>query len=45
MNKYYPGEPINIHTQPLINITQEKNRVIATKKGKVKLSLFCGNGE
>ena len=24
MKKYYPGEPINIHVQSLINIIQEK---------------------
>ena len=32
MKKYYPGEPVNIHTQSLINIMQEKNRVITTKR-------------
>ena len=31
--------------QPLINIIQENNWVITTKKGKSKLPLFCGNGE
>ena len=45
MNKYYPGKPVNIHIQPFINITQEKNCVITTKNGKGKLPLFCGNGE
>ena len=45
MNKDYPGEPINIHIQPLINIMQDNNRVITTKKGKGKLPIFCGNGE
>ena len=30
--KYYPGEPVNIHIQSLINIIQENNRVITTKK-------------
>ena len=45
MNKYYPGEPINIHIQPLINSMQEENWLITTKKDKGKLSLFCGNGE
>ena len=43
MNKYNPGEPINIYIQPLINIMQENNRVITTKRGKDKLPLFCGN--
>ena len=43
MNKYYPSEPVNIHIQTLIDIIQEKNRVITTKKGKGKLPLFCGN--
>ena len=45
MNKYDPVEPINIHIQPLMNIMQEKNRLITTKKGKGKLPLFRGNGE
>ena len=31
--KYYPGEPVNIHIQSLINIIQDNNRVITTKKG------------
>ena len=34
IEKYYPGKPVNIHTQSLINITQENNLVINTKKGK-----------
>ena len=38
--KYYPGELVNIHIQPLINIIQENNRVITTKKGKDKLPFF-----
>ena len=33
INIYYSGEPVNIHIQSLINITQEKNWVITTKKG------------
>ena len=45
IKKYYPGEPVNIHIQSLINITQEKNWGITTKKDKVKLLLSCGNGE
>ena len=45
MNKYYPGESVNIHIQSLINIMQDNNRVITTKKGKGRLPLFCGNGE
>ena len=32
MNKYYPGEPVNIHIRSLINIILENNRVITTKK-------------
>ena len=28
-----------------MNIIQENNRVITTKKGNVKLPLFCGNVE
>ena len=43
--KYYPGEPVNMHIQLLINIIQENNWVITTKKGKGKLPLFFGNGE
>ena len=33
MEIYYPGEPVNIHIKSLINIIQENNRVITTKKG------------
>ena len=33
MNKYYPGEPVNIHIQELINIIQDSNWEITTKKG------------
>ena len=43
--KYYPGEPVNIHIQSLINIIQERYWVIATKKGKGKLPLFWGHLE
>ena len=32
MNKYYPGEPVNIHIKSLINIMQENNWVITTQK-------------
>ena len=45
MNKYYPGEPVNIHIQSLINIMQDNNMVTTIKKVKSKLPLFCGNGE
>ena len=45
MKKIHSGEPVNIHIQSLINIIQENNWVITTKKGKNKLSLFCGNGK
>ena len=44
MKKYHPGEPVNINIRSLINIIQDNNWVISTKKGKGKLSLFCGNG-
>ena len=44
MNAYYSHEPVNIHIKPLINIIQENNRVITTKKGNGKLPLFCDNG-
>ena len=43
--EYYPGKPVNIHVQPLMNITQENNRVIIIKRGKGKVPLFFGNGE
>ena len=33
MNKHYPGEPVNIYIQSLINIMQENNWVITIKKG------------
>ena len=33
INRYYSGEPVNIHIQSLINIIQDNNRVITTKKG------------
>ena len=46
MNKYYPGEPFNIHIQSLINNMQDNNWVITIfKKCKGKLPLFCGTGE
>ena len=44
INIYYPGEPVNIHIQSLINIIQENNWVVTTKKGKGKLPIFHGNG-
>ena len=43
--KYYPGKPVNIYIQLLINSIQGNNRVIATKKGKGKLPLFRGKIE
>ena len=33
IKKYYPGEPVHIHIQPLINIIQEYNWVTSSKKG------------
>ena len=46
INKYYQGEPGNIHIQSLIDTIQENNWVITTKKkGRGKLPLFRGNGE
>ena len=45
MNKYDTGEPLNIHIQSFINIMQENNWEITTKKGKGKLPLFRGNGK
>ena len=41
--KYFPDETVNINIQPLINIIQENNWVITTKKGK--LPCFRSNGE
>ena len=43
VDRYYPGEPVNISMQSLINIIQENNWVNTTKKGKGKLTLFFGN--
>ena len=43
--KYYPYEPVNVNIKSLINIIQDNNRLITTKKGKGKLPLFYGNGE
>ena len=45
MNTYYPGEPVNIHIKSFIDIIEEKNWIVTTKKGKGKLLLFCGNLE
>ena len=45
MNKYYPGEPLNLRIKLLINIIQENNWVITTKKGRGKLPLFWGTRE
>ena len=46
MNKYHPGETVNINIKSLINILQENNWVITTKKkGNGKLPLFSGNRE
>ena len=35
-DKYYPVKLVNIHIQSLINMIQDNNKVINTKKGKVK---------
>ena len=43
--KYYPGEPVNIYIQSLINIIQENNWFITTKNGKGKLPFLCVNVE
>ena len=45
INIYYPGEPVNILIQSIINIIQENNWVVTPKKGKGKLPLFCCNGD
>ena len=44
MRKYYPGEPVNMHIESLINISQGYNWVIITKNGKGKSPLFRVNG-
>ena len=46
MNKYYAGEPVNIHIQSLINIMQENNIVINKKRVRVNYHYFVvmGNG-
>ena len=43
LKDYYPGEPVNIHTQSSINIIQEKIGKVPPKKGKVRLEIFCCN--
>ena len=48
MNKYYTGEPVNIHIQSLINIMQEKKWEISTKtrvRANCHYFLVIGNGE
>ena len=45
MNKYYSGEPVNIHMQSLINIMKDNDWVIIAKNSQGKLPLFHGNGE
>ena len=45
MYEYYPGKPVNIHIQSLINIIQENNWEITPPKGMGKLTLFYGNEE
>ena len=46
VNKYYLVEPVSILIKSLINIIQEINWEVTTKKkGKGKLPLFHGNGE
>ena len=43
--KYYAGEPVNIHIESLINIIQDNNRVTPQEKDNGKLKLFFGNVE
>ena len=33
INKYFPGEPVNLNTHLLINMIQDSKRYITTKKG------------
>ena len=40
MKKYYPGEPVNILTQSLINIIQDNNRVVTTKKVQESITII-----
>ena len=41
MKEYYLGEPVNIHIQSSINIIQEKNWVVTTKKGYFTVDIIC----
>ena len=40
MKNYYPGKPVNIHKQSLINIIQDNKWSITTKKGKGKITII-----
>ena len=40
MYEYYPGEPVNTHLQLLINIMQEINWVITTKRVRINCRHF-----
>ena len=43
VNKNYPGKPVNIYLQSLINMIHNINWIIATKNGKGKFPLSFGN--
>ena len=46
LQNIFPGEPVYIHMQSLINIIQENNSVsYHLKKRKGKLPLLCGSRE
>ena len=45
MNKYYPGKPVNIHIQSLINIIRITIGYLPLIMVRVKLRLFHGNGK
>ena len=40
MKKYYPGQPVNIHIQSLINIVQENDWLLPPKKVRVSYHYF-----
>ena len=42
--KYYPGEPFNIHINHEQILSIRTIGKLPQKRGKGKLQLFCGNG-
>ena len=45
MEKYYPGEPVNINILSLLILSRINIGKLPPKKGKGELPLFCGNRE